>query len=761
MICKQVQTQLKRYLSLLILCMASGYASAELIDDVRFTTDANGEVDAVITFTVPVQRLRYFPQTKSELLTVYFNILDSVPRNQWQDYESHRSPPSDLIQGFTVTTKDLNTGPRIEISFSRPAEYKLKTSKDFQRLYIHIKPDLPKPSAERAKVTVPPVVLPSAAVAQLGGKDGLPEFPAIAPMVQVKESKSASEPLDLKDQINKANNEAGVLMAAARDALLAGQIYAAVEAFNKTLDLPPNRYTQDAQIWIGIAREKSGQPDKARLEYETYLKLYPKEDGAPWVSKRLARLNSLQPKQAEPKKEMPVMAESGEFHSTQYGSLSMYYYHGASRTDTVTTVGNVEIPSTLTVTDQSSLISNVSVTARGYNDNIDNRFVFQDFYSANFLPGQRNRNRLNAAYYELRDRSDNFAIKVGRQSAFGGGVLGRFDGVSAGLGMFSDWRINVVAGQLADYDAGIKPRFKGASLDFGLKNRIGGSIYTIKQSTGDVTDRRAVGGILRYFDQSKTAVAMVDYDTQFKMLNMVTLQGTILGDAGGTDYNFYLDSRKTPSLSVRNAVNGTTVSIDTMQQNGFTNEDLLYWAKLRTATSNVAQFGLTNHLSDKWQTGTDFTVTNTSGMPASGTLLPDGTTGTEGFVAATPSTGNMWTISERLIGNNVISSHDVSILSLSYTKTSQLKGTTFLANNHMFIGELWTIDSNLRLYWQTDNLSGKQKIVAPMLKLGYRARNNLTLETEAGFEWTNSTPSAFQSSRTTRRYLSLGFRWDF
>ena len=454
------------------------------------------------------------------------------------------------------------------------------------------------------------------------------------------------------------------------------------------------------------------------------------------------------------------MVQSSAFQNTAYGSFSMYYYHGASHTDTTTTIGNVQTPSSLTVTDQSSLITNLSVTARSYSDAYDNRMVFQDFYAANFLPGQDNTNRLNAAFYELRSRFHDYSARLGRQSALGGGVLGRFDGVSAGFGFLSNWRANAVAGQLSDQTIGSKPVFLGAGLDFGVKSSMGGQIYAIKQTVYGLTDRQAVGGNLRYFDQNRTAIAQVDYDTLFKALNMFTLQGTFTG-ISSTDYNFLFDWRRTPLLSIRNAVNGTTSSIDILLQNGWTQDDLLSLAKQRTATTSLAQFGLTNHIREKWQIGTDFSVSNTSGLPASGTLNPDFTTGVEGFVPATPSTGVAWTLSERVIGSDLISRGDVSVCSLSYTRSPLIAGTTLLLNNHSVIRELWTLDSTLRFFWQSDGQGGRENIIAPTLKLGYRVKSSLLLETEGGLEWTSATPGSMPASTTNRTYISVGFRWDF
>jgi len=737
----------------ILLSVLSGFAFAEIVDDINLKTDANGEVDAVIKFTVPIQKIRYFPPRKSQYLVIYFNILDSVPRDQWQDYESHRAPPSDSVLGFTVTTRDLNTGPKIEVQFSSPVEFSLKAGKDSQSLYIHIKPDT------QQKVPLPAASQP--APPQLGGKDGLPVFPAIE-LAEIDTAKTEpGEAPTLEEQIKKANYDAAVMMVKGRDAILSGEMFAAIEAFNNVLKLPPNKYSPDAQCWIGIAREKSGQQTKAKFEYESYLKLYP--DGAEilWVKKRLAKLNAIQPAPPLAVAQPGAVSEPAKkLNTTEYGSLSMYYYHGASHTDTISTVGGVESPFSLTVTDQSSLISNLSATMRAYNEEYDNRLVFQDFFAANFLPGQQNTNRLNAAYWDVRNRNYNYSARIGRQSAMGGGVLGRFDGVTAGYGFLPDWRVNVVTGQLSEFVIGSKPVFYGASLDFGIKEQLGGSMYAINQTVGGINDRKAVGGYLRYFEQGKTAMSMVDYDTQFRKLNMLTLQGT-LNSKSGTDYNFLLDRRRTPLLSIRSSVNGTAASVDTLLQNGWTIDDLLKLAKLRTAISNLGQFGVNKHINEKWLLGTDLMVSRTTGMSASGTLNPDGTTGLEGYVPAMPSTGNTWTISERVLGNDVVFSHDVSMCSVSYTKSNAMTSKTLLLNNHSFISELWTFDTTLRQDWQSDNIGGKQTVTSPMLKLGYRVKNNLTLEAEGGIELTKVTPAAMPASKISRKYYTLGFRWDF
>jgi hypothetical protein len=299
---------------------------------------------------------------------------------------------------------------------------------------------------------------------------------------------------------------------------------------------------------------------------------------------------------------------------------------------------------------------------------------------------------------------------------------------------------------------------------------LGGSVYVIKQTVSGLTSRQAVGGNARYFEHGNTAMAMLDYDTQFKAVNWATLQGTVHDEEDQVDYNFLLDRRRSPVLDLRNSVMGTANPINVLLNNGFTQNDLITLAKQRTASSTLAMLGVNKRIAEKWQAGSDISVSSISGLPQSGTIvngvqvgstLVGGTPGLEGFIPATPSTGAAWTLSGRLIGNDFITIHDISIASLSHTKSHQMTGQMLLLTNHSTLQDQLTLDTTLRMYRQKDTFGGKQNVMSPVVKFGYRLRTSLTLETEVGMEWTQSTPSVLQASRTNRQYFSLGFRWDF
>jgi hypothetical protein len=442
----------------------------------------------------------------------------------------------------------------------------------------------------------------------------------------------------------------------------------------------------------------------------------------------------------------------------------MEAYLGASKTTSLAPVGTAVVPTTVSSTDQKSVISNVNLTARANNNEYDNRLVFQDFYSANYLPGQANTNRLGSAFYEVKDRIDNYSFKVGRQSGVGGGVMGRFDGISAGYGISPDYKVNIVAGQLSDVTSDEQPKFTGASLDFGMRNPVGGSFYYIDQTVYGITDRKAVGGNLRYFEPAFNVMSMFDYDLQFREINIMTVQGTINGGGKGNDYNFLVDRRKSPILDLRNAISGSTVSLTSMIQNGAAVSDLLFWANQRITTTTMAAAGMVNHLNEQWTMGTDVSYSITDALAASGQYDTNGNCvdAAVGCVAATPSSGPAWSVSERLTGIGVFRPRDVSNLSVNYSRseTSTSEGVQF--SNHTDMADKWTLDTTLGVGTQSDSSGGKSNNLAPSARVSYKMKNDLTLDSQLGLTWSTTTNSALSiSSKSFQDFMSFGFRFDF
>ena len=692
--------------------LASGVALAQPLDEVSLEYQSTGIV-ATIHMTAPVRYLRHFPLNGGATLEIFYERVPGVVVDEvWKDNEVRQSPPSKLFPAFTVTTRDQQTQPRLVIQFAREAKFSVVPGADQRSFLLTIKPD---------RVAAEPVALPL--------------LPTVRPL-------PATPPADAN--LAENNRQGFALMTDARAALAAKKHDAAIEALNKLLLLPPNDYTEVAQEWVGVARERAGQFDKAKTEYDLYLNLYPQGEGVPRVMQRLAGLGG---KESGPGIVEAVEKKQAARWST-FGGITSRYYTSRSKVDSTTIFNNVSDTQSLSLTDQSMLITTEDVSGRYVTDEYDGRLVFRGSQTKNFLDDQSGQNRVSALYGELKGRTRDYLVRMGRQSATGGGVGGRFDGVSGGYGDAQDLRVNGVAGALVDYSSGTKPVFYGASADSGAY-----SAYLINQTVESVLDRRAVGTEWRYFQDKRFAYALIDYDTNFNALNAAQLTGTL--GLTGMSLNMMLDHRKTPSLSIRTALNGAnTSSIGDLQQ-ALSASALRDLALARTATSNMGQVGVTLPLNKKFQVGGDLRLSNTSGMEASGTLNSP-----EGFVAAIPSRGTEKIVSGQVIGSGLYKAGDIWSLSGSVGSSGTVNSTSLYFYNHTTLDKGWTLDSSLQLYRQTDQFNAVTTRFSPMVRGEYALNEQLTFDVDGGIESTKN-DGAQVSTKTLRIFASAGLRWYF
>lgn len=712
--------KLYRYLSALLLSVAAPLAATALpLDDVGLEYKTDGIV-ATIRMTSPVQYLRHFPESSGNTLEIYYDRPQGTPADEvWADNEVRKSPPSGLIPGFTVTTRDQKTKPRLVIEFSRAADFTVTAGKDNRSFLITIRPD---------RLQAAPVALPL--LPTVGPEAVLPAGKVLTPE---------------ETNLFENNKQARALMVQGRDALAAKNNEAAVEAFNKLLLLPPNDYTEAGQEWVGVARQRAGQFDKAKTEFDLYLNLYPQSEGVPRVMQRLAALAGT--KEADGIVEATEKKREATFMT--FGSVSAHYYAGHSKIDSTQTFNNAPETQSLNLTDQNMMITTEDVVGRYVSDEYDGRMVFRGSNTFNFLSNKSNQTRLTAMYGEIKSRKQDYMLRVGRQSAYGGGVMGRFDGVAGSFGDAQQLRVNGVAGSLADYSQGTKPSFFGASADMGAF-----SVYGINQSVGGLLDRRAVGTEWRYFQDKTTAFAMVDYDVNFKALNAAQIIG--MQGLSGINLNFMLDHRRTPSLSIRNALNGALTSNVSDLLQTMSASSLRQLALDRTATSNMAQLGATMPFAQKFQVGGDVRISNTTGLPASSVVG----TPLAGTLAAVPSRGTEKSVTGQVIGSSLYMEGDIWSASTTFSTSSAVNGHSIFVYNHTSFQSGWMMDTSLQLYRQTDQFGGVVTRTSPMVRGSYRLKDQWTFDADGGIESTKNTGAQVKTS-TLRFFASAGVRWDF
>ena len=536
------------------------------------------------------------------------------------------------------------------------------------------------------------------------------------------------------------------LLTAARAALEAGEDAKGIDQLNQLLRLPPNSLSRDGQELMGIARERTGEVEKARAEYELYLKLYPQGEGTARVRARLAALA------AESVAEAAAPRAARPAQRIVTGSLSQYYYGGRTKVETAFETPTTIDRATFSATDQSTLVTNFDLTVRNRSAAADTRFVFRDTDTRSYLETQKDYNRLTAAYYEYRGRDNPFSARVGRQTGLSGGLPGRFDGAVAGYGLGQKWRLNAAAGEPVEYPKiESARRFWGTSLEYqNLFEVLSGNFFYVEQDSDGLLDRRAVGTEARYFSGGTSLFSLLDYDTSYKEWNVTMVQATYQTE-GRTTFNLLYDRRRAPFLATTNAILGqATTSLATLNQT-LTEAQLRQQALDVTAKATQALVGFTTPVGEKWQLGVDARLTSVDALPSvevNGIIVP-----------AQPATGNIYNYSVQAIGTNLYSKRDTSVYNLTYLDGPTQTGYQLAYNNLSGLGD-WTIEPSLRYYTQKDNQGIELERWTPSLRVTWQVGPQVSLESEASWERTVTVGPATRD-QTTRNFYYLGYRWNF
>lgn len=534
-----------------------------------------------------------------------------------------------------------------------------------------------------------------------------------------------------------------------------GDYQDAIIALNSLLDLPPNTRTRKAQEQIGLTRLKAGDTQRARGEFETFLKLYPIGPDSDSIRQYLQNL----PEETKSAKGKGV----AEPVSTTSGSVSTFYYGGQSQTRSQdfadSPLGGLPVlqsENNLSGVDQKQLQTNLDLNWRYRDAESDMRFVLRDNYSADLLPNRPSKNRLSALYFEQRSLTNGTAFKVGRQSPIGGGVLYRFDGIQGSYVFAPKWKASAVYGVPTDVLLDSRRYFYGAWVDAdALATNLSGSVYVNQQMIDSQVDRSALGAELRYFNDGLALSTQVDYDQVLQGLNIATLQGSWqLPDT--TVVNFLYDRRATPVRSLGNILffqdpllpaPARTIS----ELLGTTPIDMLR-GQVNGITSfqTQAMVGFTTPITENWQTGANLNYTNVDEIKPVAVILPNGQ----------PSTGDIWSLGLQLIGTNLYSTRDTHVFNANLLSGPTYKGTLLSYNNLTGINEDWQIEPSLRLYVQNDSLNNKMTRWTPGVRMTYRLMKRIALESELTYEMADTTgPTRNESSQ--RVFYYFGVRFDF
>ncbi len=532
------------------------------------------------------------------------------------------------------------------------------------------------------------------------------------------------------------------LMGEAEAAVLQEDYNRSIQVYTRVLRAAENIHTPQALELLGLSRERNGQKAHAVAEYQRYLEYYPENEGADRVNQRLAGLVTAHkiPKPGE--KSRAVTKSPSDWDA--YGGISQHYRH-----DTFKLNGQESINA------QSSILTNADLMLRHRGTRIDlssrvSLGNMLDLLGSDKGPGSQS--RLYQGYVEISDQPTNLSARLGRQTMRNNGVLGRFDGLHLDWEFMPGKRFNLMAGYPVDTTAdGIQTsrHFFGAAIDFEqIADIVDVSFYYNTQEIDGLKNREAIGTEVRYFDSSKSLVALIDYDIGFNTLNNLIVTGN-WNIGGGLTLSASIDHRSSPFLTTRSALIGQPVgSIEELLQI-YTSDVIRQLAKDRTGSVDSLRLGVSKKLSERFQLNADMTMTGF-----------DGTIASEG-VLATPDQDTQYYFSLNLVGSKLFMDGDTSILGLRHITGMTSSTSTLSLDSRFPLSRKFRINPRFRVSRRNSKMDDSDSwTVSPSLRLLYRIGRRYRLDFEIGSQWVNRNSPNGIGDRTSW-FLYVGYRADF
>ncbi len=539
-----------------------------------------------------------------------------------------------------------------------------------------------------------------------------------------------------------ASDEVARLIEEARQAMALRHYPRAIQIYTKLLELPAHKYSRDALEYLGVARERRGQMAQAKRVYKKYIALYPDTKGAVRVQQRLTAIVTAEQSPQKKLRQAKKVKEEREAWQI-YGGVSQYYRYD-----------NFKLNDNAARATVSQLESSLDYNARLRSGETEIRTRFSGSYDYSFLDSSADRKlEIRNLYVDSRDFRSGLSARIGRQRQSSGGVLGRFDGISAAMQVAPQYKVNLVAGYpvltsaLDSVDT--STYFFGAGVDADiLSDAWDLSAYFIEQHNERTIDRRAVGAEVRYFTPGKSAVALIDYDLHFGELN------TFLALASWRFNNDLtlsttIDLRNSPAITTSNALIGQSVSDIPALLDSYSESQIKTLARDRTADSRSYSVNLSLPLGERVQLGGEVTLSSLSATPASG------------GVEATPSADGDTYYTVDMTISDIFMKDDFTIITLRQSDTSTAQTNTFMLNTRLPLSRALRINPRLRADLSTykrDNT--EQSSYNPSVRINYRWKKHYNFEAEFGWERAEHNVSPTLTDTERSYYFDIGYRMD-
>lgn len=509
----------------------------------------------------------------------------------------------------------------------------------------------------------------------------------------------------------------------------------AVSRYSAVVEAGVEPFRQTALEMLGVARELNDQAAHAKHYYELYLEEYAGTEGAARVAQRLAVLTAFDRPGTSGSKPAAVAGRTSSWQTAL--QFSQFYQRNSLKID-----GRSTVPI-------DGLFNDLNLMSRRSGATVDQEFRVTASYLADFTNNARLDGRelqISAAYWDAYSKKLNMGLRLGRQSNWETGALGRYDGAGFTYRPTDNIGLGLTGGFLIDSS------FQSPSTDrpfFSLSGEYvsdSGNLalrpFFVQQYADGIVDREALGISGQYYSDRLMLFSLIDYDLHHSALNNFTLTGNFT--FGRSQLNASYEHRMSPYLTTRNALMGQSFDDLTELEEFLLDLTLDEIAKDRTAESNTLRVGWNRRLGT-WTFSADVVATGFSSTQASAQ------------VAGLESHETLYS-SFQIRSADVFGRGSYSGLMLRVADSDTSDTTSLYWDNRFTLGTRWFLYPRIRMDLRNFSRTGdEQTTVRPTLRLDYRMGRRLRFELETGYEWTTR-KMATQDLDMTGFFVRAGYR---
>lgn len=575
------------------------------------------------------------------------------------------------------------------------------------------------------------------------GADSRSLVVAIRPTHDVRSDPPDTPPATAAAAIDVDIGQPQAALAEARQAVLAGD-HAKAQQIYRALLVTDNPQAAEALEYLAVSYERSGRVSLAEETYEAYLSKYADSIGAARVRQRLAALRSRRQPPA------PVHADVRDERTWRVrGELAQEFWQFDTR---------LEVPGSNTPEfEQSMLMTYFNATL----DTQQQRWQLGSRLSMGYLDaldgdGGEDQMLVSQAYVQVADQQVDWHARLGRQTLYTDGVLGRFDGVRASYRLRPRLAFNVTAGVPVDaprYVGDTDRPFLGASVAYDGIEDVEMRWYVQAQQDGGIASRQAIGAEVSWRGRSWYMHGLVDYDASFEVLNnalwMIQVDVHDRLRLYGRAQAFAL-----PLLTTRNALIGQPVSSVDALLDRYTEGQIRTLARHRSTDAWSATIGATADLSERWSIRAETRYTDIDASVASAD------------VAARPARLQFFSMFD-LTGSSLLLNQDTWLFGARIDSSSDRDVATVLIDARFPVSASTRINPRLSVASREDAGGTQQWQAEGGLRLVKLFGRRYELQFEAGRRWFNreildgligTVRFPEEEERTVENYVQL--RWQ-